>query len=176
MTKVDPKFIVKLQGKEFILYAGLVEMAHQAGLISLEVELIQTPDKSNDMTAICTATAKTKEGIFTDIGDASPGSVNRMIAPHIIRMAATRAKARALRDLTNVGMTAVEEMMDEEVPDKKPYSTPQANANKPQANAAPPDPSDLFCSDCNVAIEEKVRSYSQFKFKKPLCYDCQKKQ
>jgi hypothetical protein len=48
--------------------------------------------------------------VFTGIGDANPRNVNRNIANHLIRMAETRAKARALRDAFNVGMTAVEEL------------------------------------------------------------------
>lgn len=111
---IDKKFIVNLQGKEFILYNGLMDLAHQEGLISIDVELIQVPNEDNEMTAIAKATAKTKDKTFVDIGDASPKSVNRMIAPHIIRMASTRAKARALRDLTNVGMTALEELGGDE--------------------------------------------------------------
>ena len=47
--------------------------------------------------------------LFSDIGDADPSNVNRKIAPHIIRMASTRAKARVLRDLCNIGITCLEE-------------------------------------------------------------------
>jgi hypothetical protein len=49
---------------------------------------------------------------FSGIGDASPENVSRNIVPHLIRMAETRAKARALRDAVNVGATALEELSD----------------------------------------------------------------
>lgn len=107
---INEKFIINLQGKSYVTYEGLLDLAHQHNLKSLEVELIQIPTKENNMTAICKATATTEDKIYTDIGDASPQSVNTAIAPHLIRMASTRAKARVLRDLTNVGMTAVEEI------------------------------------------------------------------
>jgi len=112
MSKIDERFIVDLKGKQFVTYEGLLDLAHQEGLISIEVELLQVPSKENGMIAIAKATAKTKDKVFMDIGDAGPNSVNSMITPHIIRMASTRAKARALRDLTNIGMTAIEELGD----------------------------------------------------------------
>lgn len=78
----------------------------------------------NNMTAICRATATTENESFTDIGDASPQSVNSNIVPHIIRMASTRAKARVLRDLTNVGMTAIEELaLDDNIIEDKNINT-----------------------------------------------------
>lgn len=118
MANVNERFIIKLQGKEFVTYEGLLSMAHDNGLLGIEVEILQFPTSENNMTCICKATAKTKDMVFTDIGDANPVSVNSALKPHIIRMASTRAKARALRDLNNIGMTAIEEMMDD-TPDVK---------------------------------------------------------
>ncbi len=112
---VNEKFIINLQGKQFVTYEGLLDLAHQKDLKSLEVEIIQMPTEENNMTAVCMAIATTEDSMFQDIGDASPSSVNRALVPHLIRMASTRAKARVLRDLTNVGMTAIEEMSDDKV-------------------------------------------------------------
>lgn len=111
---INENFIIKLQGKSFVTYEGLLDLAHQKNLVSLEVEIIQIPNKENNMTAICLAVATTEKERFQDIGDASPQSVNSGLVPHLIRMASTRAKARVLRDLTNVGMTAVEELSMED--------------------------------------------------------------
>lgn len=107
---INENFIINLQGKSFVTYEGLLDLAHQRNLVSMEVEIIQIPTKENNMTAICQAIATTEKERFQDIGDASPQSVNSALVPHLIRMASTRAKARVLRDLTNVGMTAVEEL------------------------------------------------------------------
>ena len=111
---VNEKFIINLQGKQFVTYEGLLDLAHQKGLKSLEVEIIQMPTSENNMTAVCIAIGTTENSMFQDIGDASPSSVNRGLTPHLIRMASTRAKARVLRDLTNVGMTAIEELSEED--------------------------------------------------------------
>jgi hypothetical protein len=104
------EYMIERQGKRFVLYAGLLEEAHTRGLRSIETELLQVPAKENGEVAIVKAVIRTEEGKFGGIGDASPQNVNRAIAPHLIRMAETRAKARALRDAINVGVTAFEEL------------------------------------------------------------------
>lgn len=109
--RLDDRFLINLKGKEFVTYAGLLDLAHQQGLARLEVELIQHPGPDNGNEAICRAIAESSSGqIFSDWGDASPTNTNKMISAHLIRMASTRAKARALRDLTNIGITALEEL------------------------------------------------------------------
>jgi predicted amidohydrolase YtcJ len=111
---VREEYMIERQGKRFVLYAGLLEEAHSRGLRSIETELLQVPQSDNGDVAIVRAVVRTEDGKFTGIGDASPENVNRTIAPHVIRMAETRAKARALRDAINVGVTAFEELGGED--------------------------------------------------------------
>lgn len=106
------EYIITRQGKEFVLYEGLLDEAHQQGLRRISTTLIQVPHEDNGTVAVVHAEVETEKGTFSGIGDASPGNVNRMIQPHLIRMAETRAKARALRDAVNIGVTAVEELGD----------------------------------------------------------------
>lgn len=109
--KLDERFLINIHGKDFVLYAGLLDLAHQKGLLKLDVTPIQYPSKENNMEAICLAVAESKYGeSFKDIGDANPLNTDKTIAKHILRMASTRAKSRALRDFVNVGMTAFEEL------------------------------------------------------------------
>ncbi|CCQ97963.1 conserved hypothetical protein [[Clostridium] ultunense Esp] len=89
---INEKFIINLQGKSYVTYEGLLDLAHQRNLKSIQVELIQIPTRENNMTAICKATATTENEVYTDLGDASPQSVNSTIVPHLIRMASTVLK------------------------------------------------------------------------------------
>lgn len=109
--RVPKEFIKNLQGKEFVLMGGLLELAHQDGLSFTHTEILQFPSQDNGNTTIVRAVVRTGKGEFSGIGDASPASVpNKSIAVHSIRMAETRAVARALRVATNVSMTAFEEL------------------------------------------------------------------
>lgn len=118
------EYIINRQGKDFVLYEGLLDEAHQQGLSRISTTLIQIPSQDNGGVAIVAAEVETSKGTFSGIGDASPQNVNRMIVPHILRMAETRAKARALRDAVNIGVTAVEELGDfDEVADEDRVET-----------------------------------------------------
>lgn len=117
-------YIVKVQGKPFIRYEGLLLLAEERELISIETEQIELDRK--EQFAQFKATAKIPLLIdgkhqfnqlgklicktFTSYGDGSPKNINRGVISSFIRVAETRAKARALRDLCGIGMCSVEEL------------------------------------------------------------------
>jgi hypothetical protein len=115
------EFQIQRQGRTYVLFAGLLDEAHSRSLVGIDTELIQVPEDLNGQVAIVKATVQIEESsngsreikTFSGIGDASPRNVSRNIAPHLIRMSETRAKARALRDAVNVSATALEEIADD---------------------------------------------------------------
>ena len=127
------------QGKQYVLFAGLLDEAHNRGLRGIDTELVQVPTAENGNVAVVKATVEMEDGrTFSGIGDASPENVGRNIAPHIIRMAETRAKARALRDAVNVGATALEELSDGDESGTAPsnYPPPRNLQSVPQRTAS----------------------------------------
>ena len=124
------EFFIERHGKRYVLFQGLLDEAHSLGLKGIDTNLIQIPDESNGNVAIVKATAEMDdERRFSGIGDASPDNVGRNIAPHLIRMAERRAKARALRDAVNVGATAMEELSDGD--DAPPAPSPRGDRPTP---------------------------------------------
>ncbi|MFA5181460.1 MAG: hypothetical protein WC405_09095 [Syntrophales bacterium] len=111
--RLDESFIKQIDDKDFALYGGLLDLAHQKNLCLVDVNIIQFPSDENKNTAICKAVVQTLDGKkFSDVGDANPMNCNSKVAKHLIRMASTRAKARAFRDMDNIGMTCLEELGD----------------------------------------------------------------
>ena len=96
--------------RESIAYADLLKLAHDEGLKSIATELVLQPSEDNGRLAIVKAAVETERGHFEGLGDADPGSVDDFLAPHLIRVAETRAKARALRDAVNCGVVSSEEL------------------------------------------------------------------
>lgn len=129
-------FIVKVQGKPFIRYEGLLELAEEKGLFALESELIEIDKKAQFAHFKATAKApliidgkyqfnnlgKVICKTFTSYGDGSPANINRGVISSYIRVSETRAKARALRDLCGIGMCSVEELPSNE---QKPGYNPR---------------------------------------------------
>ena len=97
-------------GREAIAYAEILKIAHEEGLKSITTQLLVTPAEENGRLCIVKATVETERGHFEGLGDADPANVEADFAPHLIRVAETRAKARALRDAVNVGVVSLEEL------------------------------------------------------------------
>lgn len=110
LAMIDRRYIVDRQGKEAVLYAGLLDLAHRQGLRAIRTRLVQAPAEGNGWMAIVWAEVTAETGTYTGIGDANPQNVGRMVALHTVRMAETRAKARALRDCLNIGGVCLEEL------------------------------------------------------------------
>jgi SWIM zinc finger len=104
---IPEQFLVMIQGKPFVKYAGLLHVAHERGLASLT----ETWTYNDAELSLAHAVATFDDGrCFEGSGDATPANTNRKVAPHFRRVALTRAKARALRDALNIDLCSVEEL------------------------------------------------------------------
>lgn len=104
---IPEQYLVDIKGKPHILFAGLLALAHERGLLTLTADFISV---TADL-ALAKATATFGDGrSFTEAADATPGNVGPQVKPHFARMALTRAKARCLRDALNISAVAAEEM------------------------------------------------------------------
>lgn len=127
MTQIEKKFMINLQGKDFVLHEGLLDAFHQNGGKEIRTELL-----SKDPW-LFKATVVGEKGTYTGHGDASKENVNSAIARHIPRMAETRAINRALRFYNNIGMCSYEEL-GEGVTDTPSYGEPSREAPKTTRN------------------------------------------
>ena len=100
--------IQNLKGKEYVLFAGLLDLAHRNGLDTMTCRIIEY--NMTDNYCIIEATVKGTRGTFVGHGDSTPDNTGKMVQSAFIRMAETRAYARALRLYTGIGMTAKEEL------------------------------------------------------------------
>jgi hypothetical protein len=104
--------------KDYTVWADRLDTLHEMrtafdpeSKVNIFVHDVQLPEESNGMEAIMHARVETPWGTFTDYGDANPKNVGKAIIPHIIRMASTRAKARAVGMAINEGKPAWEEIV-----------------------------------------------------------------
>lgn len=112
IPKVKPEFIENIKGKDFVKYVGVLDLTHQKGYELIDSKIVQLPTKENGMSAICEAFLYDANGKLRhhDYGEARPENVNKMVVHNLLLMASTRAKARVMRDYTNVGITCLEEL------------------------------------------------------------------
>ncbi len=176
---IEARFMVSLSGKEFILYGGLLDCAHRAGLVGIETDLVQIPTAQNDFTAIVKARVKmdhTGDGpvrVYEAYADASPKNVGPKIATALLRMCETRAKARALRDATNVGEPLFDD--PEEAGDGRfapsvrevPIPLTLGAGRKTPDNGSAPAPD--ACAECGVALSPGQAKVSRTRYIRPLC-------
>jgi hypothetical protein len=137
--------------KEVVSYRGLLDMVHKERLSAVDSTLLQAPTKENGDTAIVRVSITTGRGTFTGIGDACPRNVNARIAPHLIRMAETRAEARAMRKAVNIGMVAMEELGDDLDDDLTYEGTLQAPAGGNRDTPVQQTTSSTASSQSNVS-------------------------
>ena len=135
--------------KEVVTYPGLLSKAHEEGLAHIRTRLLQIPEDGNGRTAIAKAEVQTSKGTFEALGDASPESVTGFLLPHLIRMAETRAKARALRDAVNIGVVSFEELDGGEAP----AGTTDLGSGASPSNGSPATPT-------NGSLKARVDSYT----------------
>jgi len=101
--KIKASSLMKIKGRDIATYEGVIDYAHQNGLVKLKSQIIQYPSPDNNDTAICEAVVLTADGReFSDIGDANPTNTPKGCSAHYIRIASTRAKTRALYDAFNI--------------------------------------------------------------------------
>ena len=143
---IGEQYIKLIKGKRFVLYAGLLDLAHQSGLVQLLFSMLQSPNDNNGWTCIMHARTVWDDGrVFEEIGDSTPQNTTRMVADHYIRVAATRAKARALRDALNIKMLASVEVGDDDddldaEPRDAERSRPPEDRARPAYHGRPPEP------------------------------------
>jgi hypothetical protein len=107
---VPPQHVVLIQGKAFVKFAGLLQMAHERGLVALTADWTYNDAELSLAHAVATFQDGRR---FEESGDATPANTNRKVAVHFRRVALTRAKARVLRDALGIDLVAVEELADE---------------------------------------------------------------
>jgi len=165
---IESKFIVNLRGKDFPLYAGVLDAATKAGLMSLVTTIVQIPCPENGNMAVVLARAEFEDGrVFEDVGDCSPATTSPQLAPAALRLASTRAKGRALRDGINVGQTMFEELPGQD-------DTPEApRAEKSEANGKQEA---LVCSavGCGKPLTKGQYEVSMRAYSVGLCPEHQK--
>jgi hypothetical protein len=107
---VPAQHVIMIQGRSFVKFTGLLQMAHERGLVTLTADWTYNDAELSLAHAVATFQDGRR---FEESGDATPQNVTKKVAPHFRRVALTRSKARVLRDALGVDLVAVEELAEE---------------------------------------------------------------
>lgn len=103
------RYLIDIDGKDFVVFKGLLDIAHKFGLSSIQTKIIKLDTKEQQ--CIVEAIVEYQDGTtFVGHGHADPSNLVPKLVPSYIAMAETRAIARALRFGNNVGLTASDEL------------------------------------------------------------------
>ena len=178
---MNRQHVVDLKGRLYPVWAGVLDMATQAGLQSLKTRIVQIPTAENGHLAVVMARAEFKDGrVFEDVGDCSPQSTTPQLATAALRLASTRSKGRVLRDAMNVG-EELADMADAPAPargqqprqDRVPAHPERPQVIRPQNGGSA---ADSACEEpgCGVILAPAVIVYSTRKFGRKLCLNHQR--
>ena len=115
-SNTEKRDIVKISGKDFMTYEGLLKKAHQKNpnfsMVILESFVSEDMKKSWCKVRLTAGINGSVVDIqtFDGFGSSTPENTGTMTQSHPVEMAHTRAKGRALRDFLNIGSTMAEEI------------------------------------------------------------------
>ncbi len=180
-----PDEYVNLKGKQHALYKGVLREAMENGLTRLVVTVLQFPAPENGNMAVCSATAvfegtDGKERMFVEVGDCDDRNCGSMIAMHKIRMAATRAKGRALRDALGLGEALFEEIggAEPEPQQRREYQEPNTRPSDAPRGAPPVTANEgtqRVCADCGADVTIGQQQMSIRHWGACWCLECRKR-
>lgn len=155
------KAVVWLQGREYLTHNGLLRVAHEHGLKSIQTELIHWDPKAR--AAVIKTTVEGERGVYTGYGDASPDNVDKHLKTATLRMAETRAVNRALRLYTGLGMTTTEELPGDHDSDDMPLPRLNRKGASKKAFRTPTmvDTQASGCAVCGKLVTNKQAAASQ---------------
>ena len=102
--------IIKLQGREYCLFPGLLQLAHENGLHSINTEVIHLDVPGQECFMKCTITGS--RGTYDAHGDSTPANTTKNMRSSFARLCETRTIARALRLYLGTGLTCSSELPD----------------------------------------------------------------
>jgi len=149
----DLGHIVVLGDRPYVTREGLLYYARKSGqLQGIKVEIVE---RQKDF-CLVKATVLTKDGgEFEAYGDASTSNTNRMVSPHLIRMAETRAINRALREAFPIGLCSYEELGEADIDISVEPATGEPNPT-PSSSSSPAKASNGGVSKKQIGFMKKL--------------------